>query len=61
MNSVSTARKDADRKRSITALSASVVVIGSVIFGVVVRLDSGLRDIFTAVFVTCVRFRMPEV
>lgn len=44
-----------------TALSASVVVIGSVIFGVVVRVDSGLRDIFTAVFVTCVRFGMPEV
>ena len=44
-----------------TALSVSVVVIGSVIFGVVVRVDSGLRDIFTAVFVICVRFEMPEV
>ena len=44
-----------------TALSASVVVIGSVIFGVVVRVDSGLRDIFTAVFVTCVRSGMSEV
>ena len=43
------------------ALSVSVVVIGSVVFGVVVRVDTGLRDIFTAVFMTCVRFGMPEV